>query len=183
MDVHDVKEVAERLSPLFDIAADGGTYPLSEHDRFVPEALASQMREVTGRDEIRDVVLLSRAVLLQERSRPTFFPLHADPSFTRPMAMPRAVAADAGTILVAAIQEHLLRGCVDAMYRSLRCREGFAAIAMQNVFQLVYAYCTAALVGNRLRMEQLDMPVAFLGSIIPLGTKADDPSTFLYLRG
>lgn len=182
MSTMDVREVTNRLSPLFEIIENGGVYPLSEGDQFVTEALASQMRELTGREDIKRAVILSRKVLLQERSQPEILPLYAERCFVTRLPSHRWVNEGAAALLLGAIQDHILPGITEAMNRGMhKERPEFVAMVMQNVLQLVFNYCSAALLGNRDRMGELDMPIAFIASIIPLGIKKNDETTFLYL--
>lgn len=188
MDIQRVREVTGRLSPLFDIAEDGDDYPLSSADRFNPAALASQMRELTGRVGIERVAIQSRDVLRKDPSTLGISPLYAEECFMTTSGVPVA-----GSVLVEAILLHIVAGCEAALERSFKVGSegrGYVALpnqeivrmAAQNIFQLVLSYCAAAIADDRARMDALDMTVAFLGSIIPLGVVAKgDTVAFLYL--
>jgi hypothetical protein len=183
-----VQEIIGRLSPLFDIIENNDVYPLEDGDRFDPEALVSQMRELTGRTGLRTVKILSRGVLLQEDARPRFFPLYSETCFTQPLTENRSIPTKSASILFTAIQEHVMAGITDAMHRGMNRRSEpvetvheTVAAAMQNVRQLVLNYCWAALAADRERMELLDMPLAFVANLIPLGVRTSDRETFFYL--
>jgi hypothetical protein len=181
-------EVTDRLSPLFDIAESDDAYPLLSVNEFNPAALASQMRELTGRVGIRRVGIHSCRVLRDDPTEQSIAPLYAEECFTTTSGVDVA-----GSVLVETIVRHIVAGCEAALERSFKDNsEGHRYIpppnweivrmATQNIFQLVLSYCCAAIADDRERMDTLDMTIAFLGSVIPLGVVTKGNSVgFLYL--